>query len=471
MNNELPRNIKDIPYKHAYDGKKIWTILGQNKRLVGSLTLQNDDALLMFKLPRDEVDKYKGKRVKSVTAVDTGSSRITFLDSSLWESPMSSFFNRNGEADMRLRPSLVVVQPNSKDSIDKVKNLSAYLPGVGEWLKEDFLDFDMEEYKFKQTKRIYHPIPLPGIATIKLYSKLTIDIDSLYMDKKFIAYPESYVTIEFEEARNIESAVNIFTYVENFFNFICLTPHSTNVFTSDISKKKDKYRKTLYILNPSGHKNYQREEMRNDKDLLFNFNDISDINGVFKKWITQYRRIEEIVQALTLLRSTNVSEDMRFTTIINALEAVHRRYYDSKTMSDDDYSKKVKEITDQIQHTTDKDFVSGKLQYGNEMSLRKRLKNVCAIGVKHGIDEPSKDLQNRIIGTRNYLTHGDESRKKDALRPYELHTANALLGRYLKLLLLQILGVNEEELTNIVSSSGQFNQYFRDEPAVPNKYF
>lgn len=69
------------------------------------------------------------------------------------------------------------------------------------------------------------------------------------------------------------------------------------------------------------------------------------------------------------------------------------------------------------------------------------------------------------------LTHGDESRKKDALRPYELHTANALLGRYLKLLLLQILGVNEDELINIVSSSGQFNQYFRDEPAVPNKYF
>lgn len=471
MNNELPRNIKDIPYKHAYDGKKVWTILGQNKRLVGSLMLQNDDATLMFKLPRNEVEKYKGKRVKAVTAVDVGSSRITFLDSSLWESPMSSFFNRNGEADMRLRPSLVVVQPNSKDSIDKVKNLSAYLPGVGEWLKEDFLDFDMEEYKFKQTKRIYHPIPLPGIATIKLFSKLTIDIDSLVMDKKFVAYPESYVTIEFEEARSIDSAVNLFTYVENFFNFICSTPHSTNMFTSDISKNKDKYRKLLYVLNPSGHKNYQREEMRNDKNLLFNLTDISDINDVFKKWITQYRRIEEIVQALNLLRSTSVSEEMRFTTIINALEAVHRRYYDSKTMSDDDYSKKVKEITDQIEDGADKNLVSGKLQYGNEMSLRKRLKSVCAIGVKHGIDEPSNDLQNRIIGTRNYLTHGDESRKKDALRPYELHTANALLGRYLKLLLLQILGVNEEELTNIVSSSGQFNQYFRDEPVVPTKYF
>lgn len=470
--NELPRSIKDIPHRYSYEGKKIWTILGKNKRVVGNLNLKDDSASVKFELQREEAEKYKSRNVKAVTAIDKGSSRITLFNSSLWESPMSSIFNRGTKtADMRLNPSLVVIQPNSNAPIEKVNNLTAYLPGVGEWFNENFLEFDMDKYQFKQRKKIYHDIELPGIAVITLYAKLTIDTDSTIMDKKFVAYPESYVSIKFDEARDVDNATNLFTYVENFFNFIFSTPHSTNVFTSDVSTSKQKYKQLLYILNPSGHKDYEREEARYENSMLFSFQDIDDVATIFVRWITQYNRIKEIVDAITLLRSVRVSEEMRFTTIINALEAVHRRYHNRKPESDEDYKKRVDEIVGQITDDENKKLVEGKLQYGNEMPLRKRLKDVYEIGEKHGIAKPSKSMTNKIIDTRNYLTHGDEARKKDALSGYEINIANALLGRYLKLLLLQILGVNDNELTGIVSSSNQFKDYYRDEPPVPSRIF
>lgn len=211
--------------------------------------------------------------------------------------------------------------------------------------------------------------------------------------------------------------------------------------------------------------------MRNENNMLFAFDDVSDVNAVFVKWITQYNRIREIVDAIILLRSTRVSEELRFTTIINALEAVHRRYYDHKTESDEDYNKRVSIILNAIPNKDDKQLVSNRLQYGNEISLRKRLNDVYAVGEKHGIPRPDKSVTNKIMGTRNYLTHGDEARKKDALTLSELYSANALLGRYLKLLLLQILGIKEEELTQIVSSSDQFKAYYRDEPVIPPRFY
>lgn len=468
LNNELPRFLKDVPYMHAYEGKKIWTLLGDNKRLIGSLVLAEDSASLDFEVSRAEADKYKN-RIQKVTAVDKYS-RIVLLNSSVWESPLTGFL-KTGPARMRLSPNIVVIQGSSNPYEEKVQKLTGYLPGIGEWFKEDFLDFDHNEYRFKQTKTIYHEIPFGGFAKVILNAKLTIDNDSLFIDKKFIAYQESFVQIEFDKPTSIAGALNIFNYVENFFNFIFSTPHATHIFTSGAMRRRRVSNGLTYIFCPYRRKEYRREDLRNENSMLFAFGDVSNINDVFVHWVLQYDRIHEIAEALVLLKSTKVSEELRFTTIINALESVHRRYYDHKLQTDEAYRNRMETIVGQIVDNNDKLLVRNRLQHGNEISLRNRLKEVYSIGLTHGIQVPEKKLTDKIIATRNYFTHGNESGKQGTLSMTELFGANSLLGGYLKLTLLQILGVADAELREIVKESVQLRTYYRDEPPTKNAYY
>src|SRR5690606_34174587 len=113
---------------------------------------------------------YKGKILAKTTGIDRGSSRITLLGSSVWESPFSGFL-KTGPGKMRLSPSFAVVQAGTRPTIDQITNLTGYLPGIAEWFKEDFLGFDYGEYKFKQPKTIYHKIPIGDFAEISLNAK------------------------------------------------------------------------------------------------------------------------------------------------------------------------------------------------------------------------------------------------------------------------------------------------------------
>lgn len=469
MDNEFPRSIKDISQKYLYEETKIWTILDDGKRLSGLLRIRDDGLGLEFKLPRDQVEALQSKRIKRTTAKGSDYSRALLLNSSVWESPMTSLFKR-GEARMRLNPNFLLIHGSTKPINENVTYIRGYLPGIGEWFGRDFLEFDDDEYKFKETKTIYHEMKLGDFATITLNAKLTIDIDKRFVEGQFLAYPQSFVRIDFAKPTHITGAINIFSHVENFFNFIFSVPHSTYIFTSS-NTKQGKRNIPLYIFSPYRRKEFERNEKLRSSSMLFSWEDVTNRDDVFVRWVLEYSRIEEIVDTLVLLKSTKVSEQMRFTTIINALEAVHRRYFNSKAQPDEDYKAKVENILSLITDEDDKKLVEKKLEYGNEVTLRARLKEVYELGEKHGLSKPSRSVTNKIIETRNYYIHGDESKKDKILDYTGLYEANSMLGKYLKLILLQKIGVKDDELTAIVSKSPHFQFNFRDEPPHDNRYF
>jgi hypothetical protein len=470
MITSYPRTFKDIPKYYAFEGKKFWTILDTGKRVSGELTLRDDNATLQFEVHRGKAGEFDGKRFKKTVGIGDKSTRITLLNSYISESLYSGFL-KQGPASFNLKPSLLVFHDGTQKTPDKITNFTGYLPGIGEWFDEDFLEFNYDEYKFKNTKTIYHTIPIWRDIKIVLNSKLTIDYESAIVEGKFLAYPESYIEIEYgNDSTTIDSAINVFNHIENFFNFIFLSPHTTHVFTSDLKLGKSNKTSKAYIIAPNKSKEYRREDKHHGNSMLFKFADISNVNDVFINWVVQYDKIHEIVDTLLLLKSTSISEEMRFTSIINALESVHRRYHDHKNEDDKQYQARIKKIVQQLDKEEDRQLVNSRLQHGNEISLRSRLKEAYAMGELHGIQKPSSQTTNKIIDTRNYYTHGDQAGKKDILTYNELFSVNGLLGRYLKLLLLQVLGIEQTELTEIVSNSAQFKEYYRDEPSKRYPY-
>lgn len=66
--------------------------------------------------------------------------------------------------------------------------------------------------------------------------------------------------------------------------------------------------------------------------------------------------------------------------------------------------------------------MAAKLKYGNEPSLRQRLKSLCG-GLEpiYGSAKAIKALISKIVTTRNYLTHYDHELKSDAAQGRALY--------------------------------------------------
>ncbi len=463
LNRDYPKSFTDIPQHYAYTEKHAWTILDNHRRVHGRLFVSENKIMLNFATTRTEADEFSGKRFNIVTAVNDKSSRMELMGCTVYESPLTKLF-RNNRADQELTAKMLVVGEGSARIPKELSNLTGMLPGIGEWFEENFLDFDIDSYTFKNTKIIYHDIDLWEGAKIVLNARLVIDHESAILEDRFVAYPESYVEVIFDKADSIDNMLTIFDHVQNFFNFVFLEPYSSDTFTSKVTGRR-KARK-LYIATPTKKLPSARRGSKLHNNMLFKFSDLSDFNSVFINWMLRYRDMHEIIDILMLVKTSQISEELRFTAVINALEAVHRRFYDKRTQTDEEYAERVKGIIEKIDDTKDKKLLRWKLKHGNEQSLRDRLADIYALGEEYSISRPSDDLTQKIIDTRNYYTHRDKSLVPKILTSYMLRDADGLLERYLKLMILNIIKVPKAELAAIVASSPQFKDYYRDEPPV-----
>lgn len=467
LSDEFPKKVDDLPKSLLPTGKRRWTILDDNRSTAGDLVLGDSGSRLSINTDEDYAKSIRLKHLNKVTGLNDDSNRITLYNSLASEDIMSYLFNRthSGRRQTNLSPKVVVLHYGKRRTDDEITNLTGYLPAIGSWFERDFLDFDYSTYEFKEKLIIYHPIEISQSVDITLNSKLCFDRGMPIRDEKFIAYPQSYVEIKYKSKVPITNAVNAFRHVENFFNFLFQQPFNTNIFTSDRVVRRKKHKEKYYIIAPKQMKRGRRTEKVWENGMLFKLSDITDFDKVFRNWILNYDKIHEMVDVLLLLKTTSVSEEMRFTSVINAIESVHRRYYDTKTQSDSSYQLRVNSIIAQIGDAQDKQLVEERLSHGNEMSLKERLNTIFIIGASHGIVPPNSMMKHKIMQTRNYLTHGDESIRNQILTGFELESINGLLGRYLKLIILRILHLSDDEINAIVVSSGQFQDSYRDAPA------
>lgn len=463
LNRDYPKSFTDIPQHYAYTEKRVWTILDNRRRINGRLLVSDNKITLNFTTTRPEADRFNGKRFDNVTAVSDKSSRMELIGCSVYESPFTRLF-RSNRADQELTAKMLILGDGSARIPSALNNVTGMLPGIGEWFGEKFLEFDMDSYSFKNTKIIYHDIDLWKGAKIVLNARLVIDHESAIIEDRFIAYPESYVEIIFDKADSIENMLTLFDHVQNFFNFVFLEPYSSDTFTSSVTSTRKKRR--LYIATPARKTSSARRGSKLNNNMLFKFSDLSDFNGIFINWMLKYRDMHEIIDILMLIKTSPISEELRFTAVINALEAVHRRFYDAKKQTDEEYKDRIDSIVNNIADSKDKKFVRWKLKHGNEQSLRDRLVDIYSLGEKYTMNRPSDELTQKIIDTRNYYTHRDKSLSSKILSSYELKDADGTLERYLKLIILHLIDVPEDELKEIVTSSPQFKDYYRDEPSV-----
>ena len=146
----------------------------------------------------------------------------------------------------------------------------------------------------------------------------------------------------------------------------------------------------------------------------------------------------------------------RFLNLVQALEAYHRRTTTTLDLPEDEHEKRMEAILGAVPEEY-REWLEGKLQYSNELNLRKRIKHIFAEhpqtvdSVVGSSSKAKKIFVNKVIDTRNYRTHFDESLKDRAARGEELHRINDKLGHLMEMCLMAEIGFEDDEIKNAVT--------------------
>ena len=209
---------------------------------------------------------------------------------------------------------------------------------------------------------------------------------------------------------------------------------------------------------------YSKDVPKINRGRLFEFQEIqNDAEIIINNWIKAYEKIAPSFNLYFWAKmgmQTYLEE--RFMALVQGLEALHRRTSNEKRMDEAKFDELLKNLIDRCPDGQ-KEWLGTTLKYGNEVSLRKRLKDII---------EPFKDvignrtkpkiLINRIVNSRNYLTHYDLSLESEAAKGEELWTICLKMELLFQLHFLHLIGFSREQIDSIVANCPQIRWKLRE---------
>ena len=186
-------------------------------------------------------------------------------------------------------------------------------------------------------------------------------------------------------------------------------------------------------------------------NILFRFEEIqSRAERVINKWIENY---EQIAPALDLYfwakTATLPSWNMQFLTLTQGLEAFHRRTSDEKHMDEAEFKEIRKTLVNKCPKK-ERNWFAQKLNHANELTLRNRIEKMTKPFGHFMCGEKRPQLIDKIVKTRNYLTHLDPDSEQEAATGASLQFLCSKMNALFRLHFLKLIGFNEEEIDTIV---------------------
>jgi hypothetical protein len=201
---------------------------------------------------------------------------------------------------------------------------------------------------------------------------------------------------------------------------------------------------------------YTKLEPKIDRHrMLFRFGQIrEDAERIVNNWFDAY---EEIDPALNLYFSTKTGAykylEGKFLALAQGLETYHRRTSNEKLMNEAVFKELTENLIKQCPEEN-KEWLSGRLKYGNELSLRQRIKNIIEPFKEFiGTSKERNKLISTIVDTRNYLTHYNEALESKAASGRDLWLLCLKMEAIFQLHLLQVLGFTQEEVQSVFDHS------------------
>jgi hypothetical protein len=194
------------------------------------------------------------------------------------------------------------------------------------------------------------------------------------------------------------------------------------------------------------------EKLLNVREVLVPLPRITgSLVSVLDRWDQELPKMGDSVNLLTdVLDRASPQSHVQLLLLAQALEAFHRNVIGGEYLFVDDYEPIKKVLVDAIPTCVKPDHreaLKSKIRYGNELSLRVRLRKLLdpftdELLARISVDR--KTFVNDVVDARNDYTHWVQEREK--ARPQGAHLANLLssLRGMTQLILLCHLGVSED---------------------------
>lgn len=187
--------------------------------------------------------------------------------------------------------------------------------------------------------------------------------------------------------------------------------------------------------------------------MFFAFGHIAkDFEMMIKKWFEKAELLDPVYDLYcgTLYNSAMYLQH-EFLSLIQALETYHRRVYGGKYLEDESYRPICLSIEQAIPTSIESDFkvsLKARLKYGNEFSLRKRLKQIIdkhTVFISHLIANPDEFIT-QVVDTRNYLTHYSAELESKKIKGYELYVLSQKIKFLIEICFLVELGLSDDNI-------------------------
>ena len=339
----------------------------------------------------------------------------------------------------------------------KFRELSICYSYLDEWV--NISGFNIQ-YPDKSEVVIKYKQPEPIQASIGEDCKMFIDFQVTIVQKEASIKQRTYIRIEPSVEKSLEEYWNIMRDIQNFLSLGVTEPVYPLTITGITEANNSPVE--IYYHSP------EISKVPKTLCMLFTFKDISDrFEILLKNWFENADTLGPVYDLyFGTLYNPRMYLQHQFLSLVQAIEAYHRRKFEGKYLSNDDYEptyEKFKKFINELAiEPSFKEALKSKLKYGNEHSLRKRLKDLFE-KYKEVVDDFIEDKDifvNRVVDTRNYLTHYDKNLMEKAVDGEQLYYVTQQLKIVIVICLLSELGFNFKEIKNLLARNRRYKYVF-----------
>ena len=180
---------------------------------------------------------------------------------------------------------------------------------------------------------------------------------------------------------------------------------------------------------------------------------------ILARWFELTTELAPVVDFLIATRYRPSYVENRFLNVVSALEAYHRRRYPNAVLPKAEHDVRQARILGAVSEE-DRNWLSERLAYSNEPSLRSRLGDLLGRGNNDFLRAilGSDDLIKPCVDLRNRLIHQDPRRSRTAVEPSALWSVTEKLTLLLLTCLLDDLGFSGPQLHEVIVGSARFRQ-------------
>lgn len=205
------------------------------------------------------------------------------------------------------------------------------------------------------------------------------------------------------------------------------------------------------------HDQLQESQRESHSSMVYTYRDISeDFEDAILRWFENYEKIQP---AFGLYLSSRIGAHKFlngiFLSLVQSLETLHRRTSSETAMAANEFDKLRTTVINAAPEERRK-FMNDKLQHANEISLRKRLKQlICPFEDLFGTSSERSSFVGNVVDVRNYLTHYDEAGEKKAKRiiDHDLYAICLKMDALLQLQFMKFTGMGVDRIKSMARAS------------------